>query len=88
VVERKNQSVEKYVKAPMNDPNLSMFLWGEETMTTVYVQNRIPHRIFKNMTLGESFSGKNPSVEHWRIFGFSVYIHAPKDKRKKLEPSG
>jgi hypothetical protein len=30
--------------------NLSMFLWGEETMTIVYAQNRSPHRILKNMT--------------------------------------
>jgi hypothetical protein len=27
-------------------------------------------------------------VEHLRIFGCPVYIHIPKDKRKKLEPSG
>jgi hypothetical protein len=33
----------------MNDQNLSMFLWGEVSMTTVYIQNRSPHRILKNM---------------------------------------
>jgi predicted SPOUT superfamily RNA methylase MTH1 len=27
-------------------------------------------------------------VEHLGIFGCLVYIHIPKDKRKKLEPSG
>jgi hypothetical protein len=42
----------------MNDQNLSMFLWGEATMTTVYVQNRSPHHILKNMTPEEAFSGK------------------------------
>jgi hypothetical protein len=40
------------------------------------------------MTPGEAFSGKKPTVEHLRIFGCHVYIHVPKDKRKKLEPSG
>jgi hypothetical protein len=40
------------------------------------------------MTPEEAFSGKKPSVEHLRIFGCPVYIHVPKDKRKKLEPSG
>jgi hypothetical protein len=53
----------------MNDQNLSMFLWGEATMTVVYVQNRSPHHILKNMTPEEAFSGKKPSVEHLRIFG-------------------
>jgi hypothetical protein len=40
------------------------------------------------MTPEKSFSGKKPSVEHLRIFGCHVYIHVPKEKRKKLEPLG
>jgi hypothetical protein len=31
---------------------------------------------------------KKPSVDHLRIFGSPVYIHVPKEKRTKLEPSG
>jgi hypothetical protein len=31
--------------------------------------------------------GKKPSVDHLRIFGSHVYIHVPKQKRTKLEPS-
>jgi hypothetical protein len=65
-----------------------MYLWGEATMTTIYVQNKSSHRILKDMTPEESFSGKKPNVEHLRIFGCLVYFHIPKDKRKKLEPSG
>jgi transposase InsO family protein len=87
VAERKNRSVEETVKAIMNDQGLSMYLWGEATMTTIYVQNRSAHCILKDMTREESFSGKKPNVEHLRIFGCPVYIHIRKDKRKKLEPS-
>jgi hypothetical protein len=65
-----------------------MFLWGEATMTSIYVQNRSPHRILKNMTLEEAFSSKKPNVENLKIFGCLVYSHIPKDKRNKLEPSG
>ena len=57
-------------------------------MTTIYVQNRSPHRILKDMTPEEAFSGKKPNVENLRIFGCPVYSHIPKDKRNKLEPSG
>jgi hypothetical protein len=88
VAKRKKRSIEESVKEMMNDQNPSMFLWGEATMISVYVQNRSPHRILKNMTPKEAFFGKKPSVEHLRIFGCLVYIHVPKDKRKKLEPSG
>ena len=82
VAERKNRSIEESIKAMMNDHNLSMFLWGEVAMTAVYIQNRSPHCILKNMTPEEAFSRKKPSVEHLMIFGCLVYIHVPKEKKK------
>ena len=36
----------------------------------------------------EVFFGKKPKVNHLRIFGYPVYIHIPKEKRTKLDPSG
>jgi hypothetical protein len=88
VAERKNRSIEETVKKLMNAQGLSRYLWGEEAMTTIYVHNRSPHHILKDMTPKEAFSGKKPNVEHLRIFGCPIYIHIPKDKRKKIEPSG
>jgi hypothetical protein len=88
VAERKNRSIEETVKALLNDQGLSMFLWGEAAMTAIYVQNRSPHRILKDMTPEKAFSGKKPNAENLRIFGCPVYSHIPKDKRNKLEPSG
>jgi hypothetical protein len=88
VAKRKNRSIEETVKSLFNDQGLSMFLWGEATMTTIYVQNRSPHRILKEMTLEVAFLGKKPNIENLRIFGCPVYSHIPKDKRNKLERSG
>ena len=34
------------------------------------------------------FTGKKPEVSHLKIFGCPVYIHIPKEKRTKLDPSG
>jgi hypothetical protein len=34
------------------------------------------------------FTGKKPEVSHLKIFGCLVFIHIPKEKRNKLEPSG
>ena len=39
-------------------------------------------------TLEEVFSGIKLEVGHLRIFGFPMYIHVLKEKRKKMEPSG
>ena len=33
------------------------------------------------------FTGKNPKVSHLEIFGCPVYVHIPKEKRSKLDPS-
>ena len=33
------------------------------------------------------FFGKKPKVGHLKIFGGPVYIHIPKEKRTKLDPS-
>ena len=34
------------------------------------------------------FSRENPEVSHQNIFGCHVYIHIPKEKKTKLDPSG
>jgi hypothetical protein len=33
------------------------------------------------------FTGKKPELSHLKIFGYLVFIHIPKEKRNKLEPS-
>lgn len=60
----------------------------EATRTAVYIQNRCPHVILKDKTPKEVFTGEKPKVGHLRIFGCSIYIHVPKEKRTKMEPSG
>jgi hypothetical protein len=40
------------------------------------------------VTPEEAFTRVKPEVGHFRIFGCPVYIHVPKDKSIKLDPSG
>jgi hypothetical protein len=87
VAERRSRSIVEATKAMIHDHNLPMILWVEASMTTVYVQNMSPHKILKNMTPKEAFTGVKPEVGHFRIFGCPVYFHVPKEKRTKLDPS-
>jgi hypothetical protein len=87
VAESKNISIVEATKEMIHDQNLPMILWAEASMTIVYVQNMSPHKILKNVTPEESFTGVKPEVGHLRIFGCPVYIHVPKEKSTKLEPS-
>jgi hypothetical protein len=65
-----------------------MIMWAEASMTAIYVHNKSPHQILKNMTLKEAFTRVKLEVGHFRIFGCPVYFHVPKEKRTKLDPSG
>ena len=71
-----------------HDQDIPMHLWAEAARTEVYVQNRTPHRALENKTPEEVFSNKKPKFGHLRIFDCPVYIHIPKEKRTKLDPSG
>jgi hypothetical protein len=72
----------------MYDHNLPLSLWVEAASTAIYIPKRFPHKSIKDKTPEEVFPGTNPSVDHLRIFGSPVYIHIPKEKKTKLDPSG
>jgi transposase InsO family protein len=86
VAERKNRTIIRATKEMIQDQSLPMNLWEKSCMTIVYVQNRSPHRILKNITPEEAFTKVKPEIRHFRIFGCLVYLHVPKEKRSKLEP--
>ena len=88
ITERKNRTIMEDVIAIIHDQYLPMHLWAEAARTTVYVQNRTPHRVLENKTPKEVLSGKKPEVSHLKIFIYPLYIHIPKEKRTKLDPSG
>ena len=65
-----------------------MHLWDEAERTEIYVHNILSHSSLGFKTPEEMFIGKKPEVSHLRIFGCPVYVHIPKEKRNKLDPSG
>jgi hypothetical protein len=47
----------------------------------------LSHSALGLKTPEEMFTGKKPKVIHLKIFGCLVFIHLPKEKRNKLDPS-
>jgi hypothetical protein len=88
VAERKNKTIMEAAKTMIHDQDLPMCLWAEATKTTVYVQNRLSHSALGFKTPEEMFSRKKPEVSHLKIFHCPVFVHIPKKKRNKLDPSG
>ena len=87
VTKRKNRTICEAAKAMLCDLDLPLSLWVEAACMIVYIQNKSPHAILGDKTPEEVFTGKKPAIDHMRIFGTLVYIHVPKEKRSKLEPS-
>jgi hypothetical protein len=88
VVERKNRTTMEALKTMIHDQDLPMCLWAEAAKTTVYVQNKLSHSALGFKTPEEMFSRKKPEVSHLKIFGCPVFVHIPKEKRTKVDPSG
>jgi transposase InsO family protein len=88
VAETKNRTIMEALKTMIHDQDLPMCFWTKETKTTIYVQNRLSHSVLGFKTPEEMFSGNKPKVIHLRIFGCLVFVHIPKEKRNKLDPSG
>jgi hypothetical protein len=53
----------------------------------VYVQKKNPHKVLENKTAEEIFLGEKSEFIHLRIFHYPIFVHVPKEKRKKLDPS-
>jgi hypothetical protein len=88
VAERKNRTIMKAVKTTIHDQDLPMHLWAEATRTTIYVYNRLSHSALGFKTPKEMFTGKKIEVSYLKILGCLVFVHIPKEKRTKLDPTG
>jgi hypothetical protein len=88
VAKRKNRTIMEAVKTMIHDQDLPMHLWAEAVRTTIYVQNRLSHSALGFKIPKEMFTRKKPEVSHLKIFGCPVFVHIPKEKRTKSDPSG
>ncbi|RVW16070.1 Retrovirus-related Pol polyprotein from transposon TNT 1-94 [Vitis vinifera] len=85
VVERKNQTVMEMAKAMLYEKGLSKIFWAEAINTAVYLLNRCPTKALLNKTPIEAWSGRKPSVRHFKVFGCLCYSQVPKERRSKLD---
>ena len=69
----------------MHSKRVPLYLWGEATVSTIYVLNRSLIN-FLNVTPFESWYGRKPDVSHIRTFGSRVFAHVPEQNRRKLDP--
>ncbi|KAJ2913904.1 hypothetical protein MD484_g6523, partial [Candolleomyces efflorescens] len=86
VAERFNRTLLELARAMLIEKSLPLFLWDEAVRHAAYLRNRAPTRALDGMTPYEAWSGKKPSVEHFREFGCDVWVLDESKSRSKLLP--
>jgi hypothetical protein len=61
-------------------------LWDKVINCAIYIQNISPRRFVKDKTPYKAWSGLEPEVTHFRIFGSRAWAQIPFEKRKALDP--
>jgi hypothetical protein len=65
--------------------NVPKSFWPEALKWATYVLNRSPTLSVKDMTPEEAWTGRKPTVHHFRVFGCLAYVHIHDAHRKKLD---
>lgn len=73
------------VRAALLEKDVPRVFWPDAVQWVNHVLNRSPTLIVRDMTPEEAWSGRKPSVEHFRVFGCIGYVHIPDVKRSKLD---
>lgn len=78
-------TVMEMARCMMKAKELPNSFWIEAVNAAVYILNRSYTKAVIGMTPHEAYSGKKPSVAHFRVFGSECYAHIPDSDRKKLD---
>ena len=85
VAERMNRTLVETYRSILVNANLPHKFWAEELSTATYLRNRSPTTAVCGMTPHEALTGEKPQVDGLQVFGCQVFVHIPKDERKKLD---
>ena len=61
--------------------------YGQKLLVPLYTFRTYVIMPYLIRRLLKKFTGEKPDVGHLRIFGCTVYVHVPKEKRTKMDPS-
>lgn len=83
--EREMRTIVEAARSMLHSKNLALSFWAEAVNTAVYILNRCGPSPVKNKSPYQVWFNKDASMNHLRVFGSVVYVHVPKQKRRKLD---
>lgn len=86
VSERMNRTLVERARAMLQDSGIEKFFWEQAIQTAAFLVNRSPtNALDANKTPFEMWESRKPDVSKLRAFGCRVFVHVPKENRKKLD---
>ena len=85
-VERKHRHILDSVRAQLLSAACPEKFWGEAALTSVYIINRLPSKVTKNVSPFERLYGTFPSYSNLKNFGCACFVLLHPHEHTKLEP--
>lgn len=83
--EREMRTIVESARTMLHSKKLPIKLWAEAVNTAVYILNRTGKSSIEGVSPFELWFGKQPDIDHFKVFGSKVFTHIPKQKRKKWD---
>lgn len=84
--ERENRTVVESARTMLHARQMDLKFWAEAVNAAVFVINRTGTSTVVSKTPYELWIGKKPRFDHLQPFGATVFVHIPKERRRKLDP--
>ena len=85
VAERRNRTLMDMVRSMMSYSTLPINLWMEALKTAIYILNRVPSKSVPK-TPYELWTGREPSLNHFRVWGCPAEAKVFNPNIEKLDP--
>ena len=74
---RKNKTLKEMTTCMPLHKSLDQVFWAEAMNCANYILNRSPHKALDGATPFEAWTGRKPSVKHFRVFGCPAWARIP-----------
>jgi hypothetical protein len=75
VIERANRTIGLMIRVLLIDTQLSEYLWPEFFDIVLYLKNRSPNKVVRDMTPYEALYGSKLNLSYLKIIGLALYSH-------------
>lgn len=85
LAERMNRTIVEKVRCMLSGANLTKGYWAEAVKYAVEVINVLPNASDRDKSPDEIWTGSQPNLAKFKIFGCKAMAHVPSQKRVKLD---